>query len=370
MEIRRFGEDKYYVYQISSKWDPQKNRPKKVTGKSIGKITEVDGFILNATGLRLMAEMRITNDVSPVVKNYGAYELMQQLSPDLNNQTKNFFSGIFREIRTISLIRLVDSISSAKMIRPTFIDSYMSDICGDIAVSETSVRKFFLKLVTMQDTIDAFMRSRVMLRTTLLFDGTSIFSRTRDSLATNRYNPNHNRNTQVRVLYVFEKDTHMPVFYQVLQGSIVDKTTFIDTVKVSGCRDCIIIADKGVYSKRSLSVLMEVGVKYILPLQDNTVNAEQSFYEDKDDNKFDDVFSCNHRPVWYRKKASGNNWNFIYTFCDDVRKAELVERYVAKTEKDYGEEEREPKDGLKEIRMGDFSFCSNLDIEPQEIYLA
>ena len=48
LEIRCFGDGKYYVYQITSKWDAEKNRPKKVTGKSIGKITEADGFILNS----------------------------------------------------------------------------------------------------------------------------------------------------------------------------------------------------------------------------------------------------------------------------------------------------------------------------------
>lgn len=37
----------FYVYEISSKWDAQKHRPKKVTGKCIGKITEKDGFIPN-----------------------------------------------------------------------------------------------------------------------------------------------------------------------------------------------------------------------------------------------------------------------------------------------------------------------------------
>ena len=57
LEIRCFGEDKYYVYQITSRWNAEKNRPQKVTGKSIGKITAADGFIPNANGLRLMKEI-------------------------------------------------------------------------------------------------------------------------------------------------------------------------------------------------------------------------------------------------------------------------------------------------------------------------
>jgi len=92
-------------------------------------------------------------------------------------------------------------------------------------------------------------------------------------------------------------------------------------VHASGCRDCIIIADKGFYSKKNVSALLDAGMKYILPLQDNTVNVETEFYENTDDNKWDGVFSFNKRAVWFRKKASGNKGNFIYTFRDDSHKA-------------------------------------------------
>ncbi len=368
IEIRYIG-GHYYTYLVSSKWDSTKGRPQKVTGKSIGKITEADGFIPNANGLRLLQAMRLTPDVAPSVKNYGAYELLQQLTPDLNEKLKEYFPDIFREIRTISLIRLVDSINSSKMIQPVFLDSYMSDVCNDIAVSEGSVRRFISKLGTIQDKLDAFMRSQVMPGTTLLFDGTSIFSRSSDSLAVKGYNPDHSQNPQARILYVFEQDSHKPVFYRVLQGSIVDKTAFMDTINAAGCNDCIIIADKGFYSKRNVSALINAGMKFILPLQENTVNVEMEFYKNTDDNKWDGVFSYNKRAVWYRKKSSGNRGNYIYTFRDDSRKAELVGHFVERADKDYGEEEYAPKDVINEVRMGYFSFCSNLDIPAKELYL-
>ena len=154
----RYISGHYYTYLVSSKWDPEKGRPQKVTGKSIGKITESDGFIPNANGMRLMREMRITPDVAPTVKNYGAYEMLLQLTPDLGEKLKKHFPDIFREIRTISLLRLVDSVTSAKMIQPLFLDSYMSDVCGDIAVSEGSVRRFISKLGSMQDHLDVGRR--------------------------------------------------------------------------------------------------------------------------------------------------------------------------------------------------------------------
>ena len=156
VEIRLIG-GHYYTYLVSSKWDADKGRPQKVTGKSIGKITEADGFIPNANGMRLMKELRLTPDVAPAVKNYGAYETLQQLSPDLDRRLREYFPDIFHEIRTISLLRLVDSATSAKMIGPLFLDSYMSDICSDISVSEGSVRRFISRLGAMQDQLDTFM---------------------------------------------------------------------------------------------------------------------------------------------------------------------------------------------------------------------
>ena len=124
VEIRYLG-GYFYVYQISSKWDPAKGRPQKVTGKSIGKITEADGFLPNANGMRLMQEMRLLPEIAPIVKSYGAYELLQQLSPDLNVQLRKHFPDMFRDLRTIALLRLVDQISSARMIQPCFLDSYI-----------------------------------------------------------------------------------------------------------------------------------------------------------------------------------------------------------------------------------------------------
>lgn len=359
----------YYVYLVSSKWDPEKKRSQKTTGKSIGKITEADGFIPNANGLRLMQEMRITPETAPVVRNYGAYEMLQQLSPDIETGLQKYFPECFREIRTLALLRLVDGIASAKMIKPAFLDSYLSDLCADLSVSEGSVRKFIDRLGGMQDRQEAFMKSQVIPGTTLLFDGTTIFTRSADSLSDKGYNPDRSQNPQARILYVFEKDSHRPVFYRVVQGSIVDKTAFMDTVRAAGCRNCIIIADKGFYSKKNVSALLKAGMSYILPLREDTVNVETEFYEDTDDNKWDGVFTYNHRAIWFRKRPNGSKGNFIYTFRDDFRRADLVGRFVEKVEKDYGEEEYQPKDVIKQVRMGYFSYCSNLDLPAKEIYL-
>ena len=36
---------KYYLYQVTSKWNPEKKRSMKITEKFLGRITETEGFI-------------------------------------------------------------------------------------------------------------------------------------------------------------------------------------------------------------------------------------------------------------------------------------------------------------------------------------
>lgn len=369
-EIRYIG-GYYYVYLVSSKWDAEKGRSRKVTGKSVGKITEADGFIPNANGMRQMQKIRTVSEATPVVKTYGAYAALQQLAPDISNQLKKYFPDIFREIRTFALLRLVDGVSSAKMVKPFLLDSYLSDMCPDISSSEGTVRQFIARLGLMQDRLDTFMKAQIIPGATLLFDGTSIFTRSSDSLAAKGYNPRHNQNTQARILHVFERESNKPVFYRVVQGSVVDKSAFLDVVNTMGdCKDSIIIADKGFYSTKNVSALSKVGARYIMPLQSNTTLVDNAFYLDNEDSKWDGVFTYKKRAIWCKKTKCGTSGNFIYTFRDDSRKADMVGRFVEKAEKDYGEEEYVPTDVLKDARLGYFSFYSNLDATPQEIYLS
>jgi len=361
----------YYVYRVTSKWDSTKGRSKKITGESIGKITEADGFIPNATGMKLMRKLNLAPKSAPIVKAYGAYETLRQLSPEIEDRLRRCFPDCHREIRTFALLRLVDG-TTTKMMQDIFQSSYMSDLCPDISTSEVSVRKFISVLGTKHNEIDVFLKEDVLPGTHLLFDGTSIFSRSADSLAEKGYNPNHSTDTQARLLYVFDKTTCKPVFYRVIQGSVVDKSAFLETIRSCGCSDCVIIADKGFYSKRNLSYLMnpDYKIKFILPLQDNTTLVDSDFYSDPDDHKFDNVFVYKKRAIWYKKEKSGIQGNWIYTYRDDERRSDFQAHFVESTEKDYGEEGYTPMDVLSNPRLGYFSFCSNMDVDPKEIYLS
>ena len=368
-EVRNIG-GRFYVYPFTSKYDKITKKRHKVTLRCVGKITLKDGFIPNKEGKTQMAKLKMLPKLPCIVKSYGAYEMLEQLSSDLSDELKKFFPDCFREIRSFALLRLVEQ-ATPKQIHLLFEQSGLSDECADIATSEASVRKFILKLGTLEPQMQTFMRSQMPKDGTVMFDGTSFFTRMDDSLSAKGYNPKRSLNPQVRLLYVFGTPVHKPLFYRVLQGSVVDKTAFIDTFKASGCTDCIVLADKGFYSKPNISVLQNSGlnIKFIFPLQSNTKLVPASFYENLDNSKFDGVFTFNKRTIFFKKFKVGNDGNFVYTYLDESRRCDDMTHFVEKAENNYDEEQFSPMDVTKQHQQGYFSFISNLDISPKEIYL-
>jgi hypothetical protein len=57
---------KYYLYEVTSKWSPEKKRPVKITGKLLGKITEKEGFV-ESEKARLRKQQREDSEVLPHV---------------------------------------------------------------------------------------------------------------------------------------------------------------------------------------------------------------------------------------------------------------------------------------------------------------
>ena len=350
----------YYVYEISSKWDPEKKKAKKVTGKLIGKITEQDGFIPNAYGARKVLPLY------PIVKNYGAYEILQQLSDGISQRLKEAFPDIYREIDVIAMLQLVTG-CKGKRIKREFEASYLNDLHPDLSCSDFTVRGLIGKLGLRQGEMESFMKSYVKPGSKMLFDGTSIFTRADDSYAENGYNPEHRKASQIRLLYIFDRNSFMPVFYRMIPGNIADKSALKETILASGCKNCIVIADKGFYSKKNVSFLMKNGFTYILPLQYNTKMIPTEFTENIDDHKFDGCFTYKNRIIWHKTIDCGIEGNKVHIYRDDKRKSLAEFDFLRKKEADF--EDMEDQDIFADKRRGIFAFVSNTGNDAKQDYL-
>ena len=68
---------KYYLYEVTSKWNPEKKRSVKITGKLLGKITEAEGFIESEKARLRRQQVRFE---SIQVKEYGITAAIEPLS--------------------------------------------------------------------------------------------------------------------------------------------------------------------------------------------------------------------------------------------------------------------------------------------------
>ncbi len=159
VEIRAFGEY-YYVYQISSRWSDEKNRYQKITGKSIGKITEQEGFIPNANGMRILQSMRIASYTTPVVRRYGVYEMLKQLSPHIESDLVKYFPEIYQKIIIFALLRVSDRVSSVRTMNLAFRDSCLNEQGKKYFISEERPTDFVMNLGACKDEINDFLHSQ------------------------------------------------------------------------------------------------------------------------------------------------------------------------------------------------------------------
>ena len=114
---------KYYLYKISSVWDKEKKRARKITGKMVGSITETDGLTLTGTKRTKTISTTPTN-IS--VKEYGASKFLQSSAADLIAKLAEYFPGEWQSIIILAIQRLIYS-APLKNMEFLYEESYLSE---------------------------------------------------------------------------------------------------------------------------------------------------------------------------------------------------------------------------------------------------
>ena len=94
----------YYLYEVSSKWNPEKKRSMKITGKLLGAITEKDGFV-ESDKARLRKQQLKVERIQ--VKEYGITSAINVLFGDTINALKQFFPDSWQGLLCLAYGRLV-----------------------------------------------------------------------------------------------------------------------------------------------------------------------------------------------------------------------------------------------------------------------
>ncbi len=317
-EIKEIG-GRYYVYEVSSVWDPQLKRTRKVSGKVLGKITKEQGFVKRESYNQPAIKLPVLS------KEYGATVLLEGMMSDSIRQLEKLFPSEWQQIVVAAYARLVHQ-SPLKNIELHYEHSYLSEKFPDIATGSKVIEGTIQQLGKKREQIRKFFASIKNRGEYVLIDGTHILNNSSAELSEIRYSASKAYRPQVNLLYIFEKEGHSPLYYRLLPGNIREVKSFQLSLKESGLSNAVIIADKGFYSNANIQELEDNQLSYIIPLQRSSSLINYNPLQPLDKKNLSGYFTYAKRTIWYSTN------NKVTLFLDEELRLAEERDYLSRIE--------------------------------------
>ncbi len=338
VEIRVSG-DNYYAYEMTSRWNREKKRADKITGKYLGVVTH-DGIVKS----RSMGLVRSDYEYGNIALLHGIAE--KTIIPVL----REIYPTMWERIISYVILRNIQPLPM-KSVHYLYEKTYMSRIM-DESMSPDSISRMLSSLP--EDQSIRVMRKLTEKGEYVLMDSTAIFSRSENmSFLELGHNSKGMHMPQINVMMLFSSKRPMPTFVRILPESIRDLSAMSKTMDMAGVEKCVIIADKGFFSSDNIKNLKSRHLSYIIPLRRNS-----SLIPDPD--HFTSVFRYDGKPIKYWKLEKD-----VYIFEDPVLRSEEEKDYLIRIE----ENKRSRKQfDENEINFGKLYLLSDLNEDPEKIY--
>lgn len=310
-EIRHFGNN-YYLYEVRTQWDKVNKRPKKTTGRYLGRITE-NGLLKTRRVLREEKLRSIT------VKEYGASQFLLDNCTYITEPLKKAFPNDWERILTYAILRLMWGTTLMEA-DSDFHSSCLSETLAQVNLSERHIGQFLRELGMNRGGTIQFLKSFITHTEYAIVDLTHVFSLSEDVISSvTGYNGDGDYTPQIRLTVVYDLDRHLPSYYRMVVGSIKDVTALKLAMKESGAQHCVLIGDKGFHSAPNVKELRTNSIHYILPLKRN--NSMVEYRKEMESRKcFDGHFLFEGRAIWQYSYPVGEDRVILY--LDSSLKAE------------------------------------------------
>ena len=351
--ISKIGNN-FYLYEVASQWDKDKKRARKITKAYLGRITP-NGLIPKKR------KKEAANTAPPAVLHYGGAMLASQIGSEILEKLKEHFGPLAETIFTAAALRFLHG-HPFKRLEAEYGHSYLSVMFSGLKLSGKSMSGVLQKLGDDRATIVKFMQCFVAGAEHIIFDGTSIISKSKKMEHNNvGYNARRQYDPQVNLLYAFSADSSRPAYYRIVAGNVRDVTAFGLCVKESGIKNLTVIADKGFGSKENFELLEKSGLSYIAPLRRNSEAYADARFETGNKKDFDGHFIFNTRPIWHY--SSGG----VCFYLDGELRAKEEKDYCLRIEKGI---EGYTGDGFleRQFKFGTIALKTNLRFSAQEIF--
>lgn len=315
---------KFYLYEYKTVYDQATKKPKKISGKLLGSITEKEGFKeSNKRKVEKMPLGMLSSNV--VVKEFGVTHLIQNRFSFTIDPLQKYFPDHWQQILALAYCRFVHR-CPIKQIPFRLESSFFYETWHIDRLTEKSASMVMNFIGQNEILAQEYMRSFVTSGEYLLIDGTHIVSKSSQmAIAKKGYNNKYNFDGQVNLLYIFSATQQLPTFYRLLSGNIRDVKALKNTLELAGIKDAVIICDKGFYSKENIQAMTDIGLNFILPLRRDNALIDYSELMQNTFKEVAQVFKQEDRHIWVNTYRHENH--IVHLFLDEALRI--------KEEKDY-----------------------------------
>jgi transposase len=326
--------NRYYKYEVSYQYDPNRKRTIKKTGHLLGSITEAAGFIPSSKNtLRKESEKPPKVDI----KTYGVYTLFETLLKDeIPTLQKVFGKERAEQLLTFAMFRWAYQSPIKRIANYQAHDFCSEHWCQNTVLSDKEMSAALKSVGENRELVVQWMRSLLpdaasAAEKFVLMDSTHVMSAS-DNMAINvpGYNPSFDFGKQIRLMYMFSAELKKPVYYRLINGNITDISSMALCVKEMGVQNVVFIADKGFYSEQNIKLLENQKLQYVIPLRRNNSVIDYTSLSQPDFKKATEYFVYQKRIIWhYQYNVNGRQ--FI-TFMDERLRVEEEQDYLQRIE--------------------------------------
>jgi transposase len=318
---------RYYLYEVTSKWDPDKKRAKKITGKILGRVTKEHGFVESDKAKLRKRELTVSK---LVVKEYGITALIDNHFSEYKTLLKKHFPNHWQTILSLTYGRLVHH-SPMKNMEYHYYHSYLSEQHPNLSLSPSSLTRLLREIGVQRQQIISFFKAFSKANDNILFDGTDLLSSSKKMNITKLSKSKKGVfDSLVNIMFVFSIGLQLPIYYRITPGNIKDIKSFKLCLDESQIKDAVIIADKGFYSEKNIEQLKMEKLKFIIPLRRNNKHICYDNIKSIDKKCFDCFFKYEGRIIWCYSINIGDEC--INVYLDEELKAEEIKDYLNRTE--------------------------------------
>ncbi len=250
---------KEYIYEITPYYDPE---TKKIRHKSryLGK--NVEGH-----------PVRVRDKLPQRAYSYGEVLVFAEIIRELGIE-EILKEHLSKEELTLLLALILNRATyplALRHIGSWYEGTYLYDRRHSLKITSQKLSRLLEKIgrSNLGSEFSKALLGRLKTGGALIYDITSLssYSQCMEILEWG-YNRDRDNLRQANLSLVVDRAEGIPVMYEVYPGSIVDVSTLVNTVEVLrsyGIEDCMMVLDRGFFSRANIHLLEERGIEYIIP---------------------------------------------------------------------------------------------------------